>query len=225
MPGYRGPMGGAQRVTVSGTARARRTWERAARHYDRSMAFWERVAFGGHRRWLCRLATGRTLEVAIGTGVNLDLYPAAVRLTGLDLSHHMLLKARARAAATGRAPALIQGDVQDLPFADATFDTVVCTLGLCGVPDPRTALGEMRRVLVPGGRLLLLDHVVSTNAAVRGLQRAVETVTGRLAGEYFTRRPAPLLPSVGFAVRDRDRFGAGLVERVHAVKVDTLADS
>ncbi|NJC73519.1 methyltransferase domain-containing protein [Planosporangium thailandense] len=208
---------------MTGTARARRIWERAARRYDRSMAFWERVAFAAHRGWLCGLATGHTLEVAIGTGVNIDRYPAAVRLTGFDLSHGMLRNARARAAAVGRTPALIQGDVRDLPFADASFDTVVCTLGLCGVPDPPAALREMGRVLVPGGRLLLLDHVVSTNAAVRGLQRLMETVTGRLAGEYFTRRPALLLPSAGFVVREQARFGAGLVERIHAVKVDAGA--
>jgi ubiquinone/menaquinone biosynthesis C-methylase UbiE len=158
------------------------------------------------------------LEVAIGTGRNLPFYPTGVRLTGVDLSPAMLAVAGDRARAVGREVALREADAQALPFADASFDTVVCTLSLCAIPDDRAAIGEMRRVLRPGGRLLLLDHVGSSRRAVRVVQRLVETVTVRLAGEHFTRRPLPLVAEAGFVIEESERFKAGIVERLVAVK-------
>jgi ubiquinone/menaquinone biosynthesis C-methylase UbiE len=200
------------------TARARRVWDRYAPRYDRDMAFWERVLFGDGRAWVCSWAEGEVLEVGVGTGRNLPFYPTGVRLTGVDLSPAMLAVAGDRARAVGREVALREADAQALPFADASFDTVVCTLSLCAIPDDRAAIGEMRRVLRPGGRLLLLDHVDSSRRAVRVVQRLVETVTVRLAGEHFTRRPLPLVAEAGFVIEESQRFKAGIVERLVAVK-------
>jgi ubiquinone/menaquinone biosynthesis C-methylase UbiE len=200
------------------TARARRVWDRHAPRYDRDMAFFERVLLGDGRAWVCSWADGDVLEVAIGTGRNLPFYPTGVRLTGVDLSPAMLAIAGDRAHAAGREVRLRQADAQALPFADASFDTVVCTLSLCAIPDDRAAVGEMRRVLRPGGRLLLLDHVGSSRRAVRAAQRLVETVTVRLAGEHFTRRPLPLVAEAGFVIEESERFKAGVVERLVAVK-------
>jgi ubiquinone/menaquinone biosynthesis C-methylase UbiE len=200
------------------TARARRVWDRYAPRYDRDMAFWERVLFGDGRAWVCSWADGEVLEVGVGTGRNLPFYPTGVRLTGVDLSPAMLAVAGDRARAVGREVALREADAQALPFADASFDTVVCTLSLCAIPDDRAAIGEMRRVLRPGGRLLLLDHVGSSRRAVRVVQRLVETVTVRLAGEHFTRRPLPLVAEAGFVIEESQRFKAGIVERLVAVK-------
>jgi ubiquinone/menaquinone biosynthesis C-methylase UbiE len=147
-------------------ARARRLWDRYASRYDREMAFWERILFGNGRAWVCSWAEGDALEVAVGTGRNLPFYPAGVRLTGVDLSPAMLAIARQRARAIGRQVDLRETDAQALPFADASFDTVVCTLSLCTIPDDRTAVAEMYRVLRPGGRLLLLDHIRSSSRSV-----------------------------------------------------------
>jgi ubiquinone/menaquinone biosynthesis C-methylase UbiE len=200
------------------TARARRVWDRYAPRYDRDMALFERVLFGNGRAWVCSWAEGEVLEVGVGTGRNLPFYPTGVRLTGVDLSPAMLAVAGDRARAVGREVALREADAQSLPFADASFDTVVCTLSLCAIPDDRAAIGEMRRVLRPGGRLLLLDHVDSSRRAVRAVQRLVETVTVRLAGEHFTRRPLPLVAEAGFVIEESQRFKAGIVERLVAVK-------
>ncbi|SDH83812.1 Methyltransferase domain-containing protein [Actinokineospora alba] len=195
-----------------------RQWDRYADRYDRDIGFFERVQFKGGREWVCAQASGDVLEVAVGTGRNLPFYPEGVRLTGLDFSAAMLDIARARVLETPHKVALIQGDAQRLPFDDSSFDTVVCTLGLCGVPDERGAIAEMHRVLRPGGRLLLLDHVGSHHKPIRLVQRLLELVTVRMIGDYQTRRPLPLVAQAGFVIERRERLKAGTVERVAAIK-------
>ncbi|HEU4422503.1 MAG TPA: class I SAM-dependent methyltransferase [Pilimelia sp.] len=199
------------------TAKARRVWDALAPRYDRSMRFFDRVWFGGGRQWVCSRARGNVLEVAVGTGLNLPVYPADVRLTGVDLSPAMLAVARRRAADLGRDVDLQEGDAQALPFRDASFDTAVCTLSLCAVPDERVAIGQMWRVLRPGGRLLLLDHVGSNWWPIWAGQRLLERFTAR-SGEYQTRRPLPLVKAAGFEVVETQRLKAGTVERVAARK-------
>ena len=199
-------------------AKTRAVWDRFAPHYDRSMRFFDRVQFGGGRQWVCSRARGDVLEVGVGTGLNLPFYAAEVRLTGVDLSPAMLAIARERAADLGRAIDLREADAQALPFPDGSFDTVVCTLSLCAVPDHRAAIAEMRRVLRPGGRLLLLDHVGSTWWPIWVGQRLLETVTVHTAGEHQTRRPLPLVREAGFVIEETQRLKAGTVERVAAAK-------
>ena len=156
-------------------ARQRRVWDKSAPGYDRQIAFFDRNWFTGGRAWVGARAEGRVLEVAVGTGRNLPDYPARVTITGIELSPAMLAIARQRAADLGREADLREGDAEDLPFGDAEFDTVVCALGLCTIPDPAAAIGEMRRVLAPGGRLLLLDHVGSSWPPLFAAQWLVES--------------------------------------------------
>lgn len=200
------------------TARQRRVWDKAADAYDRQIAFYERVWFTGGREWIGARAHGRVLEVAVGTGRNLEFYASDAVVTGLDLSPAMLAVAAARASRLDRDVRLHEGDAAHLPFDDATFDTVVCALSLCSIPDPRRAIGEMRRVLEPGGSLLLLDHVGSTWPPLYAAQWLVEQATRRIAGEYQTRRQRPIVETAGFAVVEAERVKAGTVERLRAVK-------
>jgi ubiquinone/menaquinone biosynthesis C-methylase UbiE len=113
---------------------------------------------------------------------------------------------------------LLEGDAAHLPLADEAFDTVICALSLCTIPDPARAIAEMRRVLTPGGRLLLLDHVGSTWPPVYAVQWLLERVTIRAAGEHFMRRQRPLVQAAGFRIVEAERLKAGTVERLHAVK-------
>lgn len=205
-------------MTESPTARQKRVWDKTAPAYDRQIAFLERVQFGGGREWLGERARGRILEVAVGTGRDLPHYPADATVTGIDLSPAMLAVARQRAADLGREVDLREGDAERLPFADGSFDTVVCALSLCSIPDPAAAVGEMARVLVPGGRLLLLDHIGSSWPPVYAAQWLLERITIRLAGEHFTRRQLPLVRAAGLEVVETERLKAGTVERIHAVK-------
>lgn len=197
--------------------RLRRRWDKHSVTYDKKMGRAERL-FGDTRAWICGQARGEVLEVAVGTGLNLGLYPDEVALTGMDLSPAMLELARVRAAEIGREVDLRVGDAQTLEFDDASFDTVVCTFGLCAVPDDAGAVAEMVRVLRPGGLLLLADHVVSTSAPLRALQAAIELYTVRVENEHFRRRPIRHVRAAGLPIERHDRFKKGLIERLAARK-------
>lgn len=199
-------------------ARWRRSWDRQAASYDRTMSFLDRVLFKDSREWVCTQAQGHTLEVAIGTGLNIPAYSGEVTLSGVDLSPAMLKVAQDRAFQQGREVVLQLSDAEQLPFADATFDAVVCTFSLCGIPEPATAVAEMSRVLKPGGLLLLADHVAAANLAVRGVQRLLELVTVPLEGEHFLGRPSQLVREAGFHIEAVQRFNLGIVERLAARK-------
>ena len=198
--------------------RTRRFWDRFAGRYDQRIEHTERMLFPGGREWACAQADGDVLEVAVGTGRNLSFYPDSVLLTGVDWSPVMLGLARERAAALGRVADLRQGDAQALDFPDESFDTVLCALGLCAIPDDRRAVTEMARVLRPGGRLLLVDHVAASAAALRAVQWLYERITIPLAGEHFRRRPLVYLRELGFLIEESERFSLGVVERVCARK-------
>ena len=196
----------------------RRYWDDHAATYDRGMGFAERRLLRDTRAWVCGRAQGNTLEVAIGTGLNLPWYPPSVRLTGVELSPKMLQIARRRADDLGRSVDLREGTATPLDFPDNTFGTVTCTLALCSIPDDKAAVSEMIRVLEPGGKLILADHVESSSMILRLLQRGVELWSVRSAGEHFTRRPIRHLYAAGIHIEEHERFLAGAIERVVAVK-------
>jgi len=199
------------------TERVRRLQDRAARHYDRQIGLVERALFGDGRAWVCAQARGDVLEIAVGTALNLAHYPADVRLTGIELSEQMLALARERARELGREVDLRRGDAEALEFPDENFDTVVCTLGLCTIPDAGRAVTEARRVLRPGGMLLLLEHVRSPNAPVRAVQRLLDPLAVRFGGDHLTREPIDYLLAAGFEIAALERSKWGVIERVRAI--------
>ncbi|MFD6175904.1 MULTISPECIES: class I SAM-dependent methyltransferase [unclassified Isoptericola] len=204
--------------------RLRRRWDREAAGYDRAFAAAERRMFPDVRGRLCARAQGRTLEVAVGTGLNLAHYPRAVTggapgggYTGVEWSPGMLRLARRRASELGLDLVDLRlGDAQALDLPDDAFDTVVCTFSLCAIGDDRAALAEMTRVLRPGGLLLLADHVASSAWPLRALQAAADLVSVPLAGEHFGRRPARWIEEQGLEVEQHERSRAGVIELVAA---------
>ncbi len=204
-------------VSVSSqTERARRIWAKHAPTYDERIGFFERPLFAGGREWVCSRASGEVLEIGVGTGRNFRHYPIDVRLTGVDLSPEMLAFARPRTVGAPIPIELQEGDAEALDFPDASFDTVVCTLALCSIPDSRRAIAEAKRVLKPGGRLLLLEHVRSPLGPVRLIQRLLNWFTVRLEGDHLTRDPLDDLESIGFTIEELERSKLGIVERVAA---------
>jgi ubiquinone/menaquinone biosynthesis C-methylase UbiE len=137
------------------------TWGRAfSAMYDSCMKGTEEAGLREMRRSLLAEATGRTVELGAGTGLNLDLYPEAVTELALtEPDPYMVKQLRGRVAEAGREATIVEAGAESLPFPDDSFDTAVATLVLCTVPDPEAALAEAARVLRPGGRLLFLEHV------------------------------------------------------------------
>ena len=200
------------------TERVLRLYEKEAPKYDRQMRFFEWLLFGSGREWVCSQAEGEVLEIAVGTGRNLPYYPDGVRLSGVELSPAMLEIARTRAREVGREIDLRVGDAQALEFPDESFDSVVCTLSLCTIPDDRAAVAEVRRVLRPGGRFLLLEHVRSPLLPIRTAERLLEPLMLRFEADHLTREPLEHLRAEGFAIERLERSKLGIVERVAARK-------
>lgn len=207
---------------ASAEERVRDYFDAHAAHYDRQFGLAERRLYGEQRRWATSRARGTVLEVAVGTGLNLPLYPDAVRhVVGVDLSERMLDLAHARLRHEGllHRVELRVGDVQHLDLPDGSVDSVVSTYALCTVPDPAAALSEAARVLAPGGRLLLVEHGLAADRWARALQRALNPVTTRWQADDLLGRPLPLVRAAGFEVVEADQVGvAGIVHRVHARK-------
>ena len=200
------------------TERVREIFDASAAQYDKGMAFTEKLFFGDGRAWACSQARGRVLEIAIGTGLNLPFYPADVELTGIEISPAMLEIARRRAKSLGRQVKLVVGDAQALPFSDQSFDTVVCTIALCSIPDDRQAVAEAWRVLRPGGRFVALEHVRSPNIIIRGLEHLLESYTLRTQADHLLREPVETVQEAGFSIEYLKRQKLGIVERLIARK-------
>ena len=200
------------------TKRVQRHYDEEASRYDKLIGLPEKLLFGDARSRVCSQARGDVLEIAIGTGRNLPYYPQDVRIVGIELSPAMLEIARRRAQELGRSVDLRIGDAQALDFPDDRFDTVVCTLSLCTIPDDRKAVAETKRVLRPGGRLLLLEHVRSPILTVRAIQRILNPLSVRFQADHLLREPLRHVEAEGLEVERLVRSKWGMVERLSALK-------
>lgn len=161
------------------------------------------------RRELLSLAQGKTLEVGAGTGFNFRYYPEGLEVIAIEPDAGMRKKARGRARWYANIT-VESADAESLPFADGTFDTVVVTLALCSVDDPEAALREVHRVLKPGGRVLLMEHV-RKEAPVAG--RVLDLLTPlwrRMSdGCHLNREPSRWIARSEFSVERYDRLWSG----------------
>ncbi|ASJ91422.1 class I SAM-dependent methyltransferase [Porphyrobacter sp. CACIAM 03H1] len=154
-------------------------------------------------------ARGDVFELGCGGGINHAFYdPQAITsYAGIDPHAGLLEGARAAAREKGWAADLRQGRGEAIPFADDSFDCVVCTFTLCSVNNPAQVMAELHRILRPGGEALFLEHGRAPDPAVRGWQHRIEPVWKRLAGGCHLTRPiATALEGAGFAV---ERLGEG----------------
>lgn len=189
--------------------------------YDRLMAPLERGSVGEWRRGLLSKAHGRVLEVGVGTGANLPYYPPDCRVVGIEPSAKMLQQAVTKLKADAiytNSIEILSGTAEDLPFPDATFDTVIATLVLCSVQDPRQSVAEMHRVLKPGGTLLLLEHVVVKSPLIKPILDLLTPPWRHLMGNCHLNRDTASTVRNAFAnVRIDSRMG-GLFLHIEAEK-------
>jgi ubiquinone/menaquinone biosynthesis C-methylase UbiE len=184
-----------------------------ARFYDRLLSGSEEAGLRDLRAGLLERASGRTLEIGAGTGLDLPHYTDSVsELVLAEPDPHMAARMRERVESGSFAPArieVIEAPAEELPFDDGSFDTVVSTLVLCTVADPDRALAEARRVLVPGGALLFLEHVRAESRRLAWWQDRLERPWGAFAGGCHPNRPTgEALADAGLWIEqfDRGRF-------------------
>ena len=152
--------------------------------YDLFMGFVERFGLGVWRRELIGRAGGKILELGCGTGRNFDLYPAETAVFGLELDLQLLQRARRR----GPDVPLVVGRAEALPYRNGSFDTVVSSLVFCTVSEPLVGLREVARVLAPGGRLRMLEHVRSANRLLGTVQDWIQPLWTPVAGGCHPNR-------------------------------------
>ncbi|HEY3359314.1 MAG TPA: class I SAM-dependent methyltransferase [Polyangia bacterium] len=162
-------------------------FDKLARLYDLLLAPIELMGGKKRRRRLLAQVRGRTLEVGVGTGLNLPFYPAGADVVGVDVSEGMLARARRRGERLGMPVSLEQADVQQLPYPDGAFDTVVATCVFCSVPDPAAGLRELRRVVKRDGQVLLLEHVRPRRRFFAWLADVLVGLTRRFFGDEWNR--------------------------------------
>jgi ubiquinone/menaquinone biosynthesis C-methylase UbiE len=173
--------------------------------YDRSLWIGERAGMRRHRRDLLAQARGRTLEIGAGTGLNLAHYPDDVgELVVAEPEPAMRRRLAAAARRRKRHARVIDAPAEQLPFPDASLDTVVSTLVLCTVDAPDLALDEIARVLRPDGQLLFIEHVRSDSTMLARWQDRLVRPWQRLAeGCRCNRATLELMKACGFQVEAR----------------------
>lgn len=204
---------------IKATETAKKRWDRAARTYDLMESLVERFRFRKRRQRLWSKVEGtRILEVGVGTGKNFLYYPADVEITAIDFSPKMLERARSKARRQNVKAHLLQMDAQHLEFEDNTFDTVAATCVFCSVPDPVCGLTEVERVCKPGGKVILLEHVLSANRILALLMNLVNPLVVRMMGTNVNRRTVENVTKSGLVLEQVLDLGVDTFKLIEARK-------
>jgi ubiquinone/menaquinone biosynthesis C-methylase UbiE len=171
--------------------------------YDRMSRGTEAAGLQAHREALLAGASGRVVEIGAGTGRNLAFYGEDVdSLTITEPDPHMVRRLTQRIEEHPRPVELVRAPAEELPFEDGEFDVAVSTLVLCGVDDQARALGEVRRVLKPGGRLLFIEHVRSDDPGLARRQDRMNGLNRIVARCNCNRSTLDAIRAAGFTITD-----------------------
>ncbi len=195
---------------------AQRKWDAASRTLD-LFAWGDDRRLGPHKRRLFSKIRGATLMVAAGTGNDFKFFPPGQHIVAIDISPKMLERAAKKAAAYQGTIELQVMDVCELPFADASFDTVVTVCTFCSVPRPVVGLRELHRVLKPGGQLLMFEHVRSKIGPF-GIFLDLMTPLSRRVGPDLNRDTVGNVQKAGFRLRREENVYLDIVKIIEAVK-------
>ena len=212
---------GATVTTIAATRRRRHPGSRPlfARWYGVLARRADRGELGRRRHVLLGQASGRVLDVGTGTGESFKHLPATVRqLVALEPDPAMLRQARRHLDEAEVPVCLVQSKSERLPFPAGAFDTVVACLVLCTVGDLPATAAELHRVLRPGGRLLLMEHVRASDEGLAEWQDLVERPWSWLHGGCRPNRPTlETVEGAGFRLDRLERYGFAILPHVHGV--------
>ncbi len=201
------------------TRSVRRRYNRIARVYDLMEGMAERSRFSHWRRLLWSKVEGTNiLEIGAGTGKNFPYYPPGAKITAIDLSERMLARASRKAGRENVKVELIRMDAEHLRFKDNSFDTVVGSFVFCSVPDPARGLEEVKRVVKTGGKVVLLEHVLSSNKILAWIMDLVNPLVSAM-GPNINRHTVENVGNSGLCVEKVTDLGAGIFKLIEARKV------
>lgn len=206
-------------MAAADSDKIRRRYDRLAPWFDSLEGILEGLLFRRLRKKLWSQADGgHILEVGVGTGKNFAFYPDAARITGIDFSPKMLEQAQRKRQRKQIAVDLAQMDVQALDYADNSFDTVIASFVFCSVPKPRRGLKELYRVCKPGGQVLLLEHVLSSNRFLAFLMNLLNPLVVKTLGANINRETLKNVQACPFRNVYLDPASSDMIKLIRAVK-------
>lgn len=179
----------------------------------------EYLFFKKWRKQLWAKVSGpEVLEIGVGTGKNIPFYPEDLQITGIDLSPKMLSRAKNMLAKhENKNVTLREMDAQNMEFEDHRFDETMATFVFCSVPDPVLGLAEARRVTKPGGKLYLLEHMLSKNKSFASVMKKLDAPIHYLGGVHIARRTVKNIEEAGWKIDQvQDLTSNGIVRMIEA---------
>jgi ubiquinone/menaquinone biosynthesis C-methylase UbiE len=203
----------------SDSAAIKKKYNRIAPYFEGLEAIMEGLFFKNWRKKLWAKVDGHhILEVGVGTGKNFDFYPNNARITAIDFSEAMLKQATHKKDRKSISVDLDLMDVQSLSFADNSFDTVIGSFVFCSVPLPSKGLKELYRVCKPGGQVLLLEHVLSSNPIMAKVMNFFNPVILALVGANINRNTVKNIKACGFVSVRVDERSSDIIKLIEARK-------
>ncbi len=197
----------------------KKRYDRIAPYFEGLEAVMEGLFFKKWRKRLWAKVEGHhILEVGVGTGKNFDYYPADARITAIDFSPKMLKQADHKKTRKAVSVELELMDAQSLVFADNSFDTVIGSFVFCSVPLPLKGLKELYRVCKPGGQVILLEHVLSSNPVIAKVMNFINPAIVALVGANINRNTVKNVKSCGFASVRVDEQSGDIIKLIEARK-------
>ena len=206
-------------MAAADSEQIKRRYDRLAPWFDSLEGILEGLLFRRLRKKLWSQASGsHILEVGVGTGKNFAFYPESARITGIDFSPKMLEQAQRKRQRKQIAVDLTQMDVQALEYADNSFDTVIASFVFCSVPKPRRGLKELYRVCKPGGQVLLLEHVLSSNRYMAFMMNLLNPLFVKALGANINRETLKNVQACPFRNVYVDPASSDMIKLIRAVK-------